>query len=220
MAPERSPKNFTTTTTAFTELMDNGPKYEKTIAGKLQSLPVPDMTDAIWSRIEAQLDIDLPTNDGGGNTNPPSSPSGPGIIGWGLSAVVIALITIFLLSKNKSEPTNNNQTSNPVRETIQQPVQTINDPPPQNNLNTPPVIQTDDPVIDNTANRSQDSLTQQPITGVSIESPDSSVINKNPPLVTAPTPTTKDSLPAGKKRRGVTGLTDNDYRIEPTKKDD
>ena len=52
--------------------MNNKQAYEITITSKLEALPLPDMEDAIWSRIEAQLDIDLPTDDGGGGTSAPN----------------------------------------------------------------------------------------------------------------------------------------------------
>ena len=49
--------------------MRNKETYELTITSKLEALPLPNLEDAIWSRIEAQLDIDLPTDDGdGGNS--------------------------------------------------------------------------------------------------------------------------------------------------------
>lgn len=51
--------------------------YEIAIAEKLEQLSVPDMVDAIWARIEKQLDAELPEDDGPGE--PPASPgSGPG----------------------------------------------------------------------------------------------------------------------------------------------
>jgi hypothetical protein len=81
--------------------MDQRLRYEQLISEKLESLPIPDMADAIWARIEAQLDIDLPTDEGGGTT--PDAPSGPGMMGWGLSVVIIALITAFLINKNKPD---------------------------------------------------------------------------------------------------------------------
>ena len=39
--------------------------YEHIISGKLEALPVPDMEDIIWARIETRLDTDMPTDDGG-----------------------------------------------------------------------------------------------------------------------------------------------------------
>lgn len=215
MAPERSPEDITTTITAFKKLMDQHPEYEQTIAGKLQSLPVPDMADAIWSRIEAQLDIDLPTNDGG--DNPPSpSPSGPDVVGWGLAVVIVALVSIFLLLKNKKE-SNNNQTSIPAIETIQKPIETANDPPPAGKQNAQPTITNPNPVINNTINVRQDSTLQQALTANSADVQDTASLGKAPSSVVTGSQARTDTMPAGKKKRGVSGLDDNDYRIEPKK---
>ena len=46
--------------------MDERLKYEQLIGEKLHNLPIPDMQDTIWARVKAQLDIDLPTDDGDG----------------------------------------------------------------------------------------------------------------------------------------------------------
>ena len=58
--------------------MNERKAYEQTIKGKLEAIPLPDMEDAIWARIETQLDIDMPTDDGGGNAPSPNNPSGFG----------------------------------------------------------------------------------------------------------------------------------------------
>ena len=39
--------------------------YEVTLTSKLEALPLPNLEHMIWSRIEAELDIDMPTDDGG-----------------------------------------------------------------------------------------------------------------------------------------------------------
>ena len=46
--------------------MDQRLPYEQLIGAKLQSLSIPDMEDMIWARVKAQLDIDMPTDDGDG----------------------------------------------------------------------------------------------------------------------------------------------------------
>ncbi|HEX2606857.1 MAG TPA: hypothetical protein VHK91_05735, partial [Flavisolibacter sp.] len=76
--------------------------YEQTITSKLEALPVPDMADAIWARIEAQLDLDMPTDDGGGN---PSSPSGGGWAGKAsLFAVIAAIVIVYFLRSRTEHP--------------------------------------------------------------------------------------------------------------------
>ena len=97
--------------------MDHKQAYEQIITGKLNALPLPDMADAIWSRIEDQLDIDMPEDDGGGNDPaPPSGGSWPGRAG--LFAFITAFITIFLIYKN-----------NKKTETLPQPGQTTQPAP-------------------------------------------------------------------------------------------
>ena len=82
--------------------MDHKQAYEQIIAGKLNALPLPDMADAIWSRIETQLDIDLPEDDGGGNN--PAPPSGGSWLGRaGLFVFIAAFVTIFLIYKNNKK---------------------------------------------------------------------------------------------------------------------
>jgi hypothetical protein len=137
MAPERSPQDLAKTDTALENEMEQRAAYEITIAGKLDHLPVPDMADAIWARIERQLDIDLPTNDGG-NGPAPSKPSGPGAMGWGLSALLVALVTTFFLLKKEPQTTTPSiQPSAPAIEQTTQPTQNITGSPlPADNTKT------------------------------------------------------------------------------------
>ena len=73
--------------------MNQKKAYEQIITGKLEALPLPDLADAIWARIETQLDIDMPEGDGGPGSGPSSG--GGWIGGAGLFVFVAALITIF-----------------------------------------------------------------------------------------------------------------------------
>jgi hypothetical protein len=218
MAPERSPENTTKTITAVKHVMEQRPTSEQVIASKLEVLPVPNMADAIWTRIELQLDIDLPTDDSGGSGLAPSKPSGPGILGWGLSVVLVALITTFLLYKNTPK-TNQPAIQTPV------PTQTQVNPPEQKNIEPPQPERT---TISNknttktatpepTSSTPQDSVVQQPIVTVPPQTLDSATNLSNAPLVTTHAP--KDSIQRSKKKRGVSGLQDGDYRIVPVTKD-
>jgi hypothetical protein len=72
--------------------------YEITIKGKLEAIPLPDMEDAIWARIEAQLDTDMPTDDGNGG--PFDSPSGPWILGSSILAFLLTILTLYYTQKN------------------------------------------------------------------------------------------------------------------------
>jgi hypothetical protein len=198
--------------------MDERLKYEQLIGGKLQSLPVPDMQDAIWALVKAQLDIDLPTDDGDGGSAP-QSPSGPTIIGWGLSVVIIALVTIFFLQKNKPTTKANSEPPATIEQTVS----------PNAQSNSPPLQKSNSPnktttVVSSGANNSlndivNDSAIQhQPLTIVPFA--DDSVRTSMPPaLVTlSPPPSADTASVIKKKRRGMAGLPDSSYRIVPKKK--
>ena len=196
--------------------MDQRLKYEETISSKLQALPLPDMADAIWSRIETQLDIDMPTDDGPSGNNGPQSPSPRIIIGGSAFIIIVAFISIFFLSKNK----NQNQQQQQIPDSNSPAVSTeqIVKPPGEKTTNTETILnqakQQDDalPVV---FNNLSDSSVVNPITA-SIDSnkvlPNILVQNPLPDL-----PKTIDSVQQGKKKRGVSGITDNDYRIVPKK---
>ena len=197
--------------------MDERLRYEQLIGGKLQSLPVPDMQDAIWARIKTQLDLDIPTDDGDGGSSP-QSPSGPKIIGWGLSVVIIALITTFFLLKNK--PARNNSAPPSTIEQSISPNTQSNSPPIQRdntiNKTSAPVSEGADDILNNAGN---DSLVQQdPVTTIPFAA-DSTSANLPPPLVTIPSPQAADTTAMVKKKgRGMTGLNDSSYRIVPKNK--
>ena len=101
--------------------MSQATPYEQLIAEKLEQLPpLPEMADAIWLRIEKELD-DSPSSDDddfGGDPEPgPVSPTVPDLswVGWSFLLVVGSVILI-LMSRNKilsptsmpvNEPVNN-----------------------------------------------------------------------------------------------------------------
>ena len=190
--------------------MDQQPTYEQLIAHKLVNRPVPDMADAIWSRIEAQLDIDMPTDDIG--DPPPSAPSGPGVIGWGLGIVVLALLSILFIPNNKQKTqTSTTNVPSPVQQ-ILKPSETTIGPPkgfgagdrnsPFKNVTAAPVQQS-----------SLDSLLPQLVPELLTRPADSIKIGPPEPLVQSPSIDTA----LVKKKRGVSGLNDSDYRIVPKK---
>jgi|SRR5215203_392119 len=199
--------------------MDERLKYEQLIGGKLQSLPVPDMQDTIWARVKAQLDIDLPTDDHDGGSAP-QSPSGPTIIGWGLSVVIIAFVTVFFLFKNKpSKKTNSGQPSS-VQQTVS-PNPQSNSPPLQKNSSlkkTTSAVGTNANNSLNVIGNDSSSIQHQPVTIV--PSVDDSVRrNVPPPFVKLSPPPLADTMSVTKKKgRGMTGLSDSSYRIVPKNK--
>ena len=193
--------------------MDHKQAYEQIIAGKLNALPLPDMADAIWSRIEDQLDIDMQEDNGGGND--PAPPSGGNWFGRaGLFAFIAAFVTIFLIYK-----------TNKKTETLPQPGQTTQPAPaPTPEQHTIKINEDrkarERPLLENgsadpSAGNPMDSVLALPVTVIPT-GPDSvqqTTLVQPPPLPVADSPQLK------KKPRGVSGITDNDYRIVPAKKD-
>lgn len=199
--------------------MNQKATYELTITEKLEQLTAPDMVDAIWARIEAQLDMDLPTDEG--PTNPPAPKSGPGKwLNRGFIIAAVAIVFIYFFNNRKQTTTSKDQPTitapvttpnnndNPVR--INSPG-TNNAIAPQNNNATPTNSSTVLPV---------DSNAIAPVTGPIQLPPDSSAVQTNaapvfnPPLVNPQKNTPPDST---KKGRGVKGITDSDYKIVPKK---
>jgi hypothetical protein len=195
-------------------------RYEEIITGKLAALPLPDMADAIWARIERQLDIDLPTDEGGDVPEPPSPWGGGGIaVGAGFLAVVGAILAFFYFY----QPDKPTVSSTPINNTTENlaPAQnntTINDPAPQapftQGANSPPLVPGDikpeplgDAAITNVA------TTATPMQDSTVSAPENftaqSLVNA-PPVLPDVQP---DSVP--KKRRGVQNVSDKDYRIVP-----
>jgi hypothetical protein len=201
--------------------MNQKTTYEQLITEKLEGMPVPDMADAIWARIEHQLDIDMPTDDSG--TDPePKSPSGSGWIGGaGLFVFVAALVTIFLINKNK----NKSNASNPYVPVIQR----------TDSMQRNPVFQTasDSNIISEKRPQvvTQDvPIKSAPAVGEHMINKDTSVAfpqgltphfnsdTQQQVVTNVPPPVRQDSTKP-KKSRGVQGITDNDYRIVPVAKD-
>jgi hypothetical protein len=199
--------------------MNQKATYELTITEKLEQLTAPDMVDAIWARIEAQLDIDLPTDEG--PANPPASPtSGPRTwLNRGFIIAAVAIVLIYLFNNRKQAITSNDQP------TINAPVTTPsnNDNPVRNN--SPGTKNAIAPQNNNSAPTtsstilSVDSNAIAPVTGPALLQPDTAAKTNatpvfTPPVVTAPKNNVPDST---KKGRGVKGITDADYKIVPKK---
>jgi hypothetical protein len=193
--------------------MDHKKAYEQTIASKLEALPLLNMADAIWSRIETQLDMDMPADDGGGNE--PGSPSGGSRLRrTGLFVFLAAFVTIFLLYKNnkKAEPLfQPNHTTQPTQSSLPTVQSNKTNSEGRNDETSLPQTRSGDPLIENRV----DSASNIPVS-VSPSPTDSvqQVMDVPPPSLPV-----NDTAPTKKKMRGVTGITDNDYRIVPAKKD-
>lgn len=191
--------------------MDHKKAYEHIITGKLEALPLPDMAEAIWARIETRLDMDMPADDGGGDE--PDVPAGGG--GWGrmgLFVFITAFVTAFLIYQN------NKKTPAYIPSQIVQPAQ-------------PPLFKGDSSHISKQPANIRPALTQNPVVvPLTNKAPDSSSALLAPTIPAGsdsaqPTSMQLPSLPVAdtvlqkQKTRGVTGITDNDYRIVPAKKD-
>ena len=186
--------------------------YENTITSKLEALPIPDMADAIWSRIEAQLDIDLPTDDGGGNTPGPGSPFGFGWLGGSALFILAAgVISFFFLANSDNKAGDTPVTLRPPQADSVGLGHSATDPPKQNNPNiTIPLIPPNNPgdsALTNDTSNLITSVTVPPAIDSTKQSKDSLVT-----LVPK-----KDSVTPGRRQRGVKGISDADYRIVPKK---
>jgi len=184
--------------------------YEHLIAEKLETRPVPDMADAIWARIEAQLDTDMPTDDGDVPV-PDDTPDGGGI--WSQALLFVAIIAIMSLF---SIPRKNIEDSLPAAtETIKPANEPSAQPPPATQNNRTTGGQRNPALAGGLQPVPGDSASALPVL-----TPSDTVIAANPlvqqglPPVTAPV--VSDSLPR-KRPRGVPGIGDGDYRIVPKK---
>ena len=193
----------------------NENKTYQLIAEKLNALPVPDLADLIWAKIEAQLDIDLPPDTGNDDPGPAPAPKPVGKkIALGAATIAIA-ISFFQLLNNRNE---NVKTTPLIRELQQTKTNNagsgvaISKPPSEKTGNHPlqPGIQV------TTENKKTDSsLSPFPVSIVSDKIPET--IADTLPLVIPPVVL----QPAGdtvavKRRRGVP-LNESDYRIVPKK---
>jgi hypothetical protein len=157
----------------------------------------------------------MPTDDGPSGNTPPQTPSPRIIIGGSAFIIIVAFISIFFLSKNKDQV---QQQQSPDSNSPAVTTEQIVKPPGEKTNNTEPILnqaKQQDNALPVVFNNTPDSSVVTPITG-SIDSnkvlPNILVQNPLPDL-----PKTIDSVQQGKKKRGVTGITDNDYRIIPKK---
>jgi hypothetical protein len=209
--------------------VNNKTTYEILIAEKAGQVPVPDMADAIWASIEAQLDAN-PGDDGDINQAPTEQPPLNKIMSgtkmW-LVIISIVAIVILLLLLTKNSRNNTHQKKIPaLQEQEDQPqkniiVDTVTNLPtgreklpagqfqPVNSaldVVVPPVF------ISPVGN---DSISKEPF-----KKPGNDSVAL-PTLV--PQVIQRDSIttlpPPSKKNRGVKGIEDSDYRVSGGKKD-
>lgn len=206
--------------------MNNLTTYEQLIADKLQQLPVPDMADAIWARIEQRLNVEMPLEDGGNNTGSSSLPGfqfpGKGIVFLFLAALVSVL---FYLNRPVKQVQNNNIPSN--TNTISIPVQDLYKPP-EEKLSVQPAesMYTDKADLPIQYSRGDSFDTQTPASSTEPFSiiNEKATLPKSAPVITIGQSIIPKNLSpvqdsGTKKGRGVKGIGTDDYRIVPVKKD-
>lgn len=186
--------------------MNNQMTYEITIKKKLENIPVPDLSEMIWARIENELDAD--PGDGTDNNPPsPSSPAGGIMLGGTALLFIIALIIYFLNKPNNTPQIDKVQTTIPVQNNHPN----LHDA----NVNVQPTI--------TSTNKKQENIagTQEPL---KIPVTSQSIINDSMPMpdvvrgneIPLTLPKSMDTIPP-KKTRGVSGITNDDYKIVPKK---
>ena len=180
--------------------------YEITIKKKLENIPVPDLSEMIWARIENELDTD-PGDSSDNNPPSPSSPTG-GIILGGTALLFIMALTFYFLTKKPNDI--------PQIEKVQTtlPVQNNNQPnTPGTNANVQPNTRPGNIKQENIADTSTQveiPFTYQSIVNDSIVKTEIAQGNEIPLTL----PKTMDTIPV-KKTRGVTNISNDDYKIVP-----
>lgn len=198
--------------------MNNNFTYEQLIAQKLEQLDVPDMADAIWSRIKTELDSDMPEDDNNGNNNPsPVSPKSPVSLnqGFGWLAFIVCIAVMMSVNKqSKKEKSEQSTLPLPVKE---QPVTPLNNNVlkdvktgmPKERPGKLPVVIPD----------KNQASTFRPVEPTVNALPGKDSLQTMPSMQLPPglnhTPLIKDTGP--QKKKGVRGITDDDYRIVPSK---
>ena len=199
--------------------MDQKTTYEITITEKLGHVTIPDMSEMIWSRIEAELDLD-PGDIDGGDIPPPATPPVRIIFGGVVLLFIGALFIYFLNSKNTAKDNSNNVTpterSNTQTTVTTKPPGSARDQPALSNgaVKQAPDAGTNAQTQDDTTNTNGQLATGPIIISPAIDS-SGQTGNADPGIVIAnpPPPVRKDSLPPQKKR-GVRSISSGEYKIE------
>lgn len=204
--------------------MNQPTTYEQLIAAKLQELSAPAKIDAIWARIEQQLDVEMPTDESGPTDT--GALSHPGFFSPGnkfLYIFLAAVVGIYFLTRTDAiqnePPINNSQLpfeiidstaglKDPIKNRDNEVIFTDKADMPVNDLG----VSNDSIMTPIEKPAPAEIVTKEP--APSIPPPVSTSIHetKKPP---APTVTDTSS----KKGKGIKGLNLSDYKIVPVKKD-
>jgi hypothetical protein len=230
MAPERSKKIVTKKINRVYKTVNKLTSYEQLISEKILQVPVPDMSSGIWGQIEQALDRNAP-----GNSNDEHAPENPGGGAYPGSAhyfyiagcfIIGVIIFVIVATQRRHAPTPNQPERNPPKQEIT-PSSSGNiysDSNKNNNENSivpgSPLLKTNDsgktvllPFIRSTI----DSVTNLPI--LTHDRDSMNLIRQG--LTIQPRPDSFGQVPfiPIKKPRGVTGISDSDYKIKGVKKD-
>lgn len=188
--------------------------YEEIIAKKMEELPVPDLQDAIWSSIQANLGSPLPDlSDGGTATSQVVTVSTGKIVTGIIISVIIITITVMVANRKKKMK----QQTNPI------PVITLPPAPADDSslgkgekrITTVPYVKSDSGVTVTSPPSKDTSVLITPVFPVT--HPSDSSISKIP---VSPVKDTLPVLPGNqpkKKTIGVTGISDSSYKISGKK---
>jgi hypothetical protein len=231
MAPERSKKIVTKKINRVYKTVNKLTSYEQLISEKIQQVPVPDMTSSIWNQIEQGLD-DMDPGSGNDEQQPAPKKSGGGSYPGNAHYFYIAgcfiigvIIFVIVITQRKQNPAPLQPGRSQPQEQIL-PGSSIN-PYPDSNKNSKdiiagkPLFKNNDPaktVLLPFTRSTIDSITNLP---VFIHERDSLNLF-NPGLTAQPRPDSLVIQPPFiplRKPRGVTGISDSDYKIKGVKKD-
>lgn len=204
--------------------MNQPTTYEQLIAVKLQELSAPAKIDAIWARIEQQLDVEMPTDESGPTDTGASSHPGFYFPGSKFLYVLLAAVAgIYFLTRSHAIQNEASEINSQQPFEILDSATGLKDPVKNKDSEVIFSDKADMPVNEQVI--SNDSATSSIAEPVPNE-----VVNKEPepviPSNVAPTSneTKKLSTPivtdtTAKKGRGVKGINLSDYKIAPVKKD-
>lgn len=205
--------------------MNNRQPYEITIADKLEQMPLPGLKDSIWSRIEVQLDEEMPTGDNGNDG--PQKPNGWNFprIGGILGTFIAVIAIVALLYKNNTNKISNQLEISP--DTIIQTETPIlqGESPPGKDLPSSPNNENINGNIQEPAKQQVDVVSTPANPIVKISLPNDSTENALPVIpidlkvsdapVNVPIPQQSNTDSLRKKPRGIQGITNDDYRLMP-----
>lgn len=222
MVPERSQKSTTTNVEALRQItMSEQLSYEAIIAAKLEALqPMPSMADAVWARIQQDLDIEMPTD------TPKGSGGIPGAYLWpGISITLCIIAALFFWNNQQAIPLRNNTPKDSI--SIQEPQTSGNSggPTPNKPSQALPLKVLDQNKVDSSTSIEPAPVITLPKRDSAFNSPATTIVEPIKTIIPAPTETVipnvkKIDSPLPKKPRGVQGINPQDYRIVPGGKKD